>query len=215
MVKPLWAIAGVALLGTAGIAGAIVVASPGGEEEVVREGETTPAASATTPAGSSTPSPEPSPEPIPAEWQTYVDPVYDYSFKYPANWFISPPGANMNGYVAVTTYNPATARAVGPVPGDQMKVEFYVDDIPNDLSINDWIAERRALGGTEVISETEDTLGGVLGVTQVVHLLSFDSRSTQSFFKRGEHVYVIHTYHSDSPQISARREIMDTFQFGP
>jgi hypothetical protein len=38
--KPLWALAGIGVLGTAGIAGALVVASSGGEEEVVQQGET-------------------------------------------------------------------------------------------------------------------------------------------------------------------------------
>ena len=44
--KPLWAVAGVALLSAAGVAGALVIASPGGEEEFVQQAETgTPTAS--------------------------------------------------------------------------------------------------------------------------------------------------------------------------
>ena len=38
--KPVWALAGIALLGTAGAAGVLVVASSGGEEEVVQQVET-------------------------------------------------------------------------------------------------------------------------------------------------------------------------------
>ncbi len=37
MIKPIWALAGVALLTTAGVAGALVVASPGGDEEVAQQ----------------------------------------------------------------------------------------------------------------------------------------------------------------------------------
>jgi hypothetical protein len=70
VIKPLWAIAGVAVLGTAGVAVALVVASPGGEEEVVQQVETaTPRSSSGAipeavvsplgPADLSTPTPEP------------------------------------------------------------------------------------------------------------------------------------------------------------
>jgi len=66
VIKPLWALAGVALVGTAGVAGALVVASSGGEEEVVQQVETaTPAASA-QPSPDSTTNPEtPAPSPSP------------------------------------------------------------------------------------------------------------------------------------------------------
>lgn len=57
MIKPLWAVAGVALLGTAGVAGALVVASSGGEEEFVQEVET----ATPSPAGSETLTPAASP----------------------------------------------------------------------------------------------------------------------------------------------------------
>jgi hypothetical protein len=40
VIKPIWALAGVALLGVTGAAGAVIVASPGGEEEVVQQVET-------------------------------------------------------------------------------------------------------------------------------------------------------------------------------
>lgn len=59
MVKPLWALAGVALLGTAGFVGALVVASSGGEEEVIQQVET-----ATPPVG--TPAETPTITPSPA-----------------------------------------------------------------------------------------------------------------------------------------------------
>jgi hypothetical protein len=77
MIKPLWALAGLALLGTAGVAGAIVIASPGGEEEVVSQVDTaTPAVSAsaapsTTPeAALGTPSPAGIPVRTPAAGET-------------------------------------------------------------------------------------------------------------------------------------------------
>jgi hypothetical protein len=40
VIKPIWALAGLALLGTLGIVGAVVVAFAGGEEEAVQQVET-------------------------------------------------------------------------------------------------------------------------------------------------------------------------------
>jgi hypothetical protein len=97
---PLWAVAGIAILGTAGIAGAFVVASSGGEEEVVQQAEpatvtsrpsTTPAASALPSAtASAVPSPEATvssetPFPVPEGWQTYDDPKGRFSIRVPPN----------------------------------------------------------------------------------------------------------------------------------
>jgi len=61
--KPLWAIAGVALLGIAGIAGTIVVASPGGEEELVQQVETATPTPGASPSTSASPTFSPSPTP--------------------------------------------------------------------------------------------------------------------------------------------------------
>jgi hypothetical protein len=61
VVKPRWLLAGAALLASAGLAGAVVVASPGGEEEAVQQVESptptvTPSAS-TSPTGSASAKP--------------------------------------------------------------------------------------------------------------------------------------------------------------
>lgn len=93
--KPLWALAGIAVLGTAGIVGAIVIASPGGEEEVaVQNPQTTspgpPTATtspATSPTAVATPSSaataEPSPDAVPSDWETYTDAALGFSLRYP------------------------------------------------------------------------------------------------------------------------------------
>jgi hypothetical protein len=87
--RPFWAIAGVALLGTAGVAGVVIVASPGGEEEVA------PAAQATATTGS-TFTPVPSSAPSPTQSTTTVPTVTPaltkgslpggYEFSYPSSW---------------------------------------------------------------------------------------------------------------------------------
>jgi hypothetical protein len=77
---------------------AVIVASPGGEEEVVQQpasitptpGSPTPTLGASTtpsPGGSATPLPSPdsSPDAVPADWQTYDDPVLGFSLRYPAD----------------------------------------------------------------------------------------------------------------------------------
>jgi hypothetical protein len=89
MNKSFWALAGIALLGTAGVSG-LLVASSGGEEEVAQQVETatpvetigsTPTSTAT--ATSPAPIPDASPQPIPADWLTYTNPILGLSFPYP------------------------------------------------------------------------------------------------------------------------------------
>jgi len=91
LARPLWAVAGVALLGIAGGAG-ILIASSGGEEEVVQRVATataaatatsSPASTSATPVASPTSTPESSPSPIPDDWPTYTDPVLGFSLRYP------------------------------------------------------------------------------------------------------------------------------------
>jgi len=109
MNKPLWAVAGAALLGVAGVTSTLVIASRGDEEELLQQPAT---ATATTtaspsPSPSPTPGPEASPTPSPAPpnsptpiavtpapppegWVTHIDAVHGFSFAYPANWSIQP-----------------------------------------------------------------------------------------------------------------------------
>jgi hypothetical protein len=88
MIKPLWGLAGIALLGSAGIGGAVIVASSGGEEEVTVQATTTATANGSaspvvtegpTPAVSSPPT-EP---PTTADWHTYTDEALGFSLRYP------------------------------------------------------------------------------------------------------------------------------------
>jgi len=112
MIKPLWALAGVALLGTAGVAGAFVVASSGGEEEAVQQVDTptvgaattiTPQAHTPSPSVASTPSPTSSASPVPPGWTQIVQPASSksqaFSFIHPEGWLVQPFGdANAPGY---------------------------------------------------------------------------------------------------------------------
>jgi hypothetical protein len=90
--KPLLAVAGVALLGIAG--GVVYIAVPSSEEEVLQEVQTatpTPSgvpASTATPTSLSTLTPGPTgtapPSPTPSsEWLTYVDAQLGFSLRYP------------------------------------------------------------------------------------------------------------------------------------
>jgi len=111
MNRGLWAVAGLALVGTAG-AVAVFAASSGGEDEVVQQASASPTASATsrtptpTPGGSATDAPSPTPAattgtlpvcpPLPAtSWvwtppspatQFYEDATLGFSLLYPSDW---------------------------------------------------------------------------------------------------------------------------------
>jgi hypothetical protein len=95
------AIAGFAVLGTTAV-GAYVIASPGGEEEVVQQLETptsvpSASATATTPA-LPTVSPLSSLPPIPPDWPTYNDPGGLFTVRYPSAWFQSAGQAQFSSY---------------------------------------------------------------------------------------------------------------------
>ena len=94
--KPLLALAGIALLGIAGIAGALYVAAGGGEEEVAQQ-ET----------GAPTPSQE-----LPEGWVRFSHPgtqeAPPFSFAYPGDWHVQEPAL-----IAVTLPKGEPARHRG------------------------------------------------------------------------------------------------------
>ena len=143
--KPLLALAGIALLGTAGVTGAIV-ASSGGEQEVQQISTTTasPSTSA-SPEPSLTPSPNsptPSPSVTPASTPdaegfalyTYqaTAAVPSFSFAYPGNWFLAggnnPEGSSPSVTIILTPWDPKTAPGHGGIPTNSLKVDIYAVD---------------------------------------------------------------------------------------
>jgi hypothetical protein len=131
MNKPLLALAGIALLGTAGVAGAVVVAPSGGEEEVVSQEETA-AATASPPAD-------------PEGWVRFSHPgtaeAPPFSFAYPGQWYlrgpqfkvVDPPDREPQGtavWLELFSWDPGTAPSylgVSPLPpADAMYLKVFV-----------------------------------------------------------------------------------------
>jgi hypothetical protein len=145
--KGLWAVAGVALLGTAS-AVAVYVASPGGEEEAVQATVSATAGTETpTPAGSPTVSPAASstPDEVPADWQTYNDLVLAFSLRYPPDLVfkdVTPGGATER---AVDFRSPTdSSRALG----------ISVSKKPEGLTLKEWAVEFAACRPTSIESAT-------------------------------------------------------------
>ena len=173
MSKPLWALVGIALLGTAGVAGAIVVASTGGEEEVVQQVQTgTPTAIVTGTPTATTPTPVVTlPSPKLGATLNYTDPTFGYSFDYPSTWYLSPP-LQAGSDVTLQNYDPATAKGIGgPLPNDKLKAIFYVAQ-GVDKPLEHWISEARNDPGQPppptVLSTADITLGGKTGLTEII-----------------------------------------------
>lgn len=92
MIKPIWAaVAGIAVLGTAGVAGAVIVGSSDSEEEVAQQTTRASASAAPSPTQSvspvatETPAPTATPS-IPEDWPTYADPGGLFTIRYPSTW---------------------------------------------------------------------------------------------------------------------------------
>jgi hypothetical protein len=134
MNKPLLALAGVALLGTAGVASAVVVAPLGGEEEVVSQEQATEGATPTA-----------SPQADPEGWVRFSHPgtaeAPPFSFAYPGQWFVrgpelvlvDPPDREPQGtavWLELFSWDPGTAPSylgVSPdIPADAMYLKVFV-----------------------------------------------------------------------------------------
>jgi hypothetical protein len=102
---------------------------------------------------------------------TYTDPDYDYSFEYPAAWFLSPQH-DVSHHVLLYSYDPDAAVGDGrPVPRDKLKVFFWVAE-GVDKPILEWLAEGRNNPGQPplptIVSQSEATLDGKTGVLEVL-----------------------------------------------
>ena len=136
--KPVWALAGVALLGAAGAVGALVVASSGGEEEVVQQIETATATSlAESPTAAATVSPS---SKTPADgWEVYTDPQVGFSFPHPPDTTVEVHISDLpqtQSHPAVDTRTLTFSNGEG-VPA----VSLFIVPNPDSLSLEHWITE--------------------------------------------------------------------------
>jgi hypothetical protein len=133
MIKPIWTLTGVALLGTAGVAGAVIVASSGGEEEVAQDVQTV--AATVSPGETSVASP--SPTASPDGWQVYTDPELGFSFPHPPS---RPPEERLTDFPAQDNLPAVQLRSVSF--RDAMGVPLVgvsVAPNPAKLSLEGWI----------------------------------------------------------------------------
>ncbi len=178
MIRPTWAgVAGVALLGTVGVVGAVIVASPGGDEEVVQQVATASASAA--PTSSAAPSPtqstiptatasaDPTASPVSEDWATYSDPQGLYSFQYPSAWHIGTGGKRS---VIATSWDTATWTSP-QFPPNSMKVDVIVAPVEQAEARPDGATDSTLLGGEPgweaVYTYDPSTTGGVTRAHQV------------------------------------------------
>jgi hypothetical protein len=138
VIKPLWAVAGVALLGTAGVAGALVVVSSGGEEEVIQQVGTTTATSGVKPTAAinpASPGPTLSPSPTPGRTPGTGETVY----RWMNLEMLIPDGS---GILAGPGANPRTFTIVKRDPEDSSIFSQYVLDAENGAVVEEHILEQ-------------------------------------------------------------------------
>lgn len=218
--KPLWAVAGVALLGTAGVAGAVIVASSGGEEEVVQQAQT--ATATVSPIATSSPSTAPATTPVPSptpttETSSYTDSISSFSFEYPAPWFVAAPVADptITGYtVTIFSYNPEKARSIGVAPPpEELKIDVNVDPNPEGLTVEQWIAQRTAgpEEGVLVISEERSEVDGKPAVKRLVSIE--ETKVIEYFFAHQGKMYSVIAYTAESLLIGELDAMLVSFRF--
>ena len=150
MNKPLWALAGIALRGTAGGVGIVFASTGGGEKESVQFPDTATvsptiaASSRASPIPSSTPSaiqttssssPNQTQPPAPEGFVPYrlgsTSAVPPFTFAYPANWFLEGGDRSDSARsltLILTPWDPKTAPGHGGIPDNSMKVDIYAVD---------------------------------------------------------------------------------------
>ena len=168
-----------AILGTAGGIG-VLIATSGGEEEVVQQVATgTPGATATSTsapspsatATSPTPTPEPSPQPIPEDWQTYTDAVLGFSLRYP-------PDLTFNDLTGPSPSGVDLRLIQFGLAGEQRRGFTVSFSETFGLSLEQWSIDRAAcrstsmqsitLSGWPAISCTRETIEGRPGTPAVL-----------------------------------------------
>lgn len=230
MNKALWAVPAVALLGAVS-AVAVIVASPGGEEEVVQQpasatpmpGSPTPTwpATSATPVASTTPVPSAtagvSPTPLPDGWQVYGDSERGFSFPHP-------PGLTLTEQIFDELDK--AGKPTGQVrtlslrhPGGTPAISMAIAPNPGNLSLEDWI---RTFPGWPT-EPRPVTIGGESGLLFEINQMG--QRYPGAYFRHADSVFSISANVfgaaelgvSAAPGISETdfQRVMDGFRFGP
>jgi len=155
MKRPLLAaVAGMAVLGTT--VGAYVVASPGGEEEVVQQAATaTPDSTASMAPSPATPIatfvPTATPPGIQEDWKTYSDPGGLFTVRYPPDWF------QMDS--SFSSYDPRSWSGHGIAP-DSVEVEIGYYPVLGSTVCGALSVDSKTGEGAPQAGATATSLGG-------------------------------------------------------
>lgn len=160
-------------------------------------GTATPAVSPTaTLAETPTPSPHMTPVPTaPADWKTYQDAKFDFSFRYPPDWYLSPPGPGRDAILY--SYDPETAPGIGGISEDRLKAFWWVAE-GVDQPLEQWLAEYNGPPPTPAILSTSDIeLAGKSGLRV---LTDYNGQRSVSYYVKlgGGRVFVINVIPADS-----------------
>jgi hypothetical protein len=217
LIKPLWALAGVALLGT-GAAGAFIVVSSGGEEEVVQQVETATVSASDTPQATTSPSPGGSPG-----WEVYADRQLGFSFPHPSGQaaqerYVDYPARD--NLPAVQQRNISFRNATGvPLVGVSVVVN------PTNLSLEDWIRTYPGWPcdpmGSPTCVPADVTVAGERGIRFSLNVLGEPAATV--YFAHAGYIYSLggNIYGSGEggygPAIGEEdfQTVLSGFQFGP
>lgn len=177
------------------------------------------------PAAQPTPTPEvvatPTPDPT-ANWKTYIDTVYNYSIKYPPDWYHRPtPTEGFGGVATFANYDPEEAsKEVGrPVPEDKIKIQIGVSihSLKSGQTLREWLDEKEkeeeGMSQLEVISYSEIIIGE--NIEAIQKTITIGGASIQTiYFTRDSEVYFISGSSSSLTTFSSTFNLMlSTFRF--
>ena len=196
-VLKLGSVIGITLLGVTGGAG-ILIASSGGEDEVVQQVRTTRSAgTVATEAAASSTAPV-----VPENWLAYADPQGLYSFSYPSSWHVGTGGQRS---VILTSWDTATWMSP-QFPSNSIKVDVIVAPIEQAEAKPDGATPSSHLAGSqgwEIVYIYDPSATG--GVTRA-HEIAADHGSYRYF--------VTGLFAQDHPDEATLVAIAASFTFG-
>ncbi len=161
------------------------------------------------------PSATPSPSPAPAKL-TYTEPLFGYSFDYPADWYLSPTKEN-GGSPILYSYDPsavAPEEAGKPVPRDKLKAFFWVAKGVTQ-PLQEWLAATPEPGQppTPKVTSQEEVM--VAGREAVFQVTQNPETSDFSYYIRlnSSSVLVINAGPADSDLVVVFEQVISSLRF--
>ncbi|MDP1722208.1 MAG: PsbP-related protein [Candidatus Gottesmanbacteria bacterium] len=146
-----------------------------------------------------------------ANWKTYTNPNYPFSFKYPSNYTVE----ENSGYISILSpLLPVTDKGY-ELKNGELKIEIYIQSSPVNDSLKKYVLEKKTqtkenLPESKIINETEVTIDGIK--TILLKWEAVGTGETRYVIKNGYRIGIT-KYPLETSRQSEFDQILSTFTF--